>query len=61
MDPVVDVRRGEVCRDQLVAAGYGLEWSTYPMQHEVCREELVAVGGFLRRVLSSEPPCPSQP
>ena len=55
LDPVVEVQRGEACRDQLVAAGYKLEWSTYPMQHEVCLEELVAVGGFLRRVLSLDP------
>jgi len=58
LDPVVEVQRGEACRDQLAAAGYTLEWSTYPMRHEVCMEELVAVGGFLRRVLSLDLPSP---
>ncbi len=49
-DPVVAPGMGEEARGLLVAAGYAVEWHSYPMAHSVCAEELAAIGAFLRRV-----------
>jgi phospholipase/carboxylesterase len=43
---------GEASRRALVAAGYAVEWHTYPMQHSVVWEEIEAVRAFLTRVLA---------
>ena len=51
LDPVVEPDMGETARALLVAAGYTVEWHSYPMGHSVCAEELAAVASFLRRVL----------
>ena len=50
-DAVVDVRLGEETRALLVAAGYAVEWHSYPMPHSVSPEELAAIAAFLQRVL----------
>jgi phospholipase/carboxylesterase len=50
-DPVIEPRFGETSRALLVAAGYSVEWHSYPMAHSVCAEELAAIAGFLQRVL----------
>ena len=50
-DPVVDPSFGETTRRQLEAAGYPLEWHTYPMPHAVCPEEVGHLGAWLRKVL----------
>jgi len=50
-DPVVQFRWAEASRDALVAAGYQVEWHTYPMPHSATPEEIVAIGQFLARVL----------
>jgi phospholipase/carboxylesterase len=52
LDPVIEERRGLESRAALEAAGYAVEWHSYPMAHAVCAEELAAISAFLRRVLS---------
>ncbi len=51
-DPMVRLEWGEAGRRALVAAGYGVEWHTYPMPHSVVWEEIEAVSTFLVRVLA---------
>jgi len=48
-DPVVRPEWGEASRRALEAAGYPVEWHSYPMPHSVCLEEVVAIGAWLRR------------
>lgn len=50
-DPLIPLPRAARSRDLLVAAGYGVEWHEYPMEHAVCLEEVRDVGAWLRRVL----------
>ena len=52
-DEVVVPTRGLAARDQLHAAGWPVEWHTYPMAHSVCIEEVRALEAFLRRVLTA--------
>ena len=51
-DPMVRLEWGEAGRRALVAAGFGVEWHTYPMPHSVVWEEIEAVSAFLARVLA---------
>lgn len=51
-DPLVDPLFGEESRAALEAAGYRVEWHSYPMAHGVCAEEVAAIAAFVRRVLS---------
>ncbi len=51
-DPMVRIEWGEAARRALTAAGYGVEWHTYPMPHSVVWEEIEAVREFLVRVLA---------
>jgi len=53
MDPVIKLAWSEASRRALEAAGYAVEWHTYPMQHAVVWEEIVAVRAFLTQVLAS--------
>src|SRR5439155_18412138 len=39
-DPVVRFQWGEASKRLLEAAGYEIEWHTYPMEHSVCFEEV---------------------
>jgi len=50
-DPVVDPAHGAATRATLEAAGYRVEWHSYPMAHAVCSEEVAMIAAFLRRVL----------
>lgn len=50
-DPMVRPEWGEAGRRALVAAGYRVEWHTYPMPHSVVWEEVEAITAFLARVL----------
>ena len=52
MDPVIRPDWGEASRRTLVAAGYAVEWHTYPMPHSVVWEEIEAISAFLARVLA---------
>ena len=51
-DPMIGLDRGEAGRRALTAAGYPVEWHTYPMQHSVVLEEIAAVSAFLARALA---------
>ncbi|HVS77695.1 MAG TPA: dienelactone hydrolase family protein [Steroidobacteraceae bacterium] len=50
-DPVVALSEGEMVREMLRAAGYAVEWHTYPIGHEVSTGETAAIAEFLARVL----------
>ena len=50
-DPVVRLAWAEQSRDALAAAGWGVEWHAYPMEHAAVPEEIASVSAFLRRVL----------
>jgi phospholipase/carboxylesterase len=50
-DPVVQFRWAQASKDVLVAAGYNVEWHTYPMPHSAVPEEIAAVSDFLVRVM----------
>lgn len=52
-DPVIAIELAERSVQQLQAAGYDVEWRSYPMEHSVCMEEIAHVGAWLRRVLSA--------
>jgi phospholipase/carboxylesterase len=52
MDQVVRPEWGEASRRTLAAAGYSVEWHTYPMPHGVVWEEIEAISAFLARVLA---------
>jgi phospholipase/carboxylesterase len=51
-DPVVQFHWAEASRQVLVAAGYNVEWHTYPMPHSAVPEEIGAAAKFLTRVLA---------
>jgi phospholipase/carboxylesterase len=51
-DPMVRLEWGEAGHQALAAAGYRVEWHTYPMPHSVVWEEIEAVSAFLARVLA---------
>ena len=53
LDPVVRPEWGESTRRALAAAGYPVEWHTYPMPHSVVWEEVEAISAFLARVLGT--------
>ena len=50
-DPVVQFRWAEASRRALVAAGYTVEWHTYPMPHSAVPEEIDAISRFMMRIL----------
>src|SRR5262249_34945263 len=50
-DPVVSVQLGNDTRQALEAAGYPVEWHTYPMPHAVSPEEIDAIATWLRQRL----------
>lgn len=52
-DPVVRLPWAEHSRDVLRAAGWHVEWHTWPMEHSAAQEEIVAVGRFLTRILGA--------
>jgi phospholipase/carboxylesterase len=46
-DPIVPIELAESSRDTLMAHGYGVRWTDYPMPHSVCMEEVAAIGKWL--------------
>lgn len=52
-DPVIAIELAERSVQQLQAAGYEVEWRSYPMEHSVCIEEIAHIGAWLRRVLAA--------
>ncbi len=51
LDNVVPESLGAASREQLVQAGYSVEWHEYPMMHSVCDQELADVSDWLSKVL----------
>jgi len=50
-DDLIPISRAEKSRELLVAAGYKVDWHTYPMPHSVCGEEIADIASFLVRLL----------
>ena len=46
-DPVVLPAMGEDARDDLIAAGFKPNWSTYPMEHQVCMPQIKDIAAWL--------------
>jgi phospholipase/carboxylesterase len=51
-DPMIRPEWGDASRQSLVAAGYKVEWHTYPMPHSVVMEEVDAIKAFFVKVLA---------
>ena len=51
-DDIVLPERGEATRDALQAAGYPVEWHSYPMGHSVSMEEIADLNAWLVKVLA---------
>lgn len=51
-DPMVPPSFGAMSRDRLIAAGFEVEWRTYPMAHQVCPQQIDDLGIWLRARLS---------
>ncbi len=52
-DPVVEMERGEMSKNALIALGYSVQWKTYAMGHSVHPSELADISKFLRDVLTA--------
>jgi phospholipase/carboxylesterase len=48
-DPVVPVGLGQSSAERLQAAGFSVDWQTWPMPHSVCPEELAAIDAWMER------------
>lgn len=53
-DQVVPLRLGERSAEGLKAAGFKLEWQTYPMQHQLCLPQVLAIRKWLNGCLLPE-------
>jgi phospholipase/carboxylesterase len=51
-DGVIPLSVAQKSQAALSAAGYTVQWKTYPMEHSVCAEEVGDIARFLRDVLS---------
>ena len=54
-DDIIPLRRAEQSRDLLSAAGWSVEWHSYPMPHSVCGDEIADIARFLVTTLGSSP------
>ncbi len=52
MDPVIPIEQGRDSKEQLLGAGYDVEWHEYPMQHAVSLEEIEDIGVWITHRLS---------
>ena len=48
-DPVVPPALGNQAREELVAAGFDVDWQTYPIPHGVSEAEIVDISNWMRR------------
>lgn len=46
-DPIVPLSLGSAAARQLEAAGYPVDWQTWPMPHSVCMEEVQAIDRWM--------------
>lgn len=51
-DNVLPLAYGALCRDELRAIGYAIEWHQYPMQHSVCPQEIKDIAAWLIKILT---------
>ncbi|TLS68185.1 carboxylesterase [Mariprofundus erugo] len=51
-DPVVPFALGDTTARKIRAAGYRLDWHSYPMEHSVCMEEIRHIGQWITARLS---------
>lgn len=51
-DDIVPLAFAELSKDALKAAGYQVQWRTYPMAHSVCSEEVADIKAFIESSLS---------
>jgi len=54
LDGVVQLAWAERSRDALRAAGWDVEWHTYPIEHSAVIDEIVAAGKFIQKVLTKQ-------
>ena len=54
LDGVVQLAWAERSRDALRAAGWDVEWHTYPIEHSAVFDEIVAAGKFIQKVLTKQ-------
>jgi len=47
-DDVINIKYAEESRDALIANGFEVEWSAWPMPHSVMPEEITAMGEWFR-------------
>ncbi|MDQ6950093.1 MAG: dienelactone hydrolase family protein [Mariprofundales bacterium] len=47
-DTLVPIKLGDSAQQQLTAAGYSVDWHSWPMGHAVCPEEIAMVGNWIR-------------
>lgn len=47
-DPVIPIQQGRHSAEQLIAAGYHVDWHEYPMQHAVSLEEITAISHWIQ-------------
>jgi phospholipase/carboxylesterase len=52
-DPVVPYPLGDDSRQLLQAAGYAVEWHSYPMPHSLCEPEVADIRAWLKRVTAA--------
>ena len=52
-DPVVPYPLGDESRQLLQAAGYSVEWHSYPMPHSLCEPEVSDIRAWLKRVTAA--------
>lgn len=50
-DSVITLHTATLARDALIAAGFNVEWQTYPMAHSVSEPEITDIRTFLQTVL----------
>jgi phospholipase/carboxylesterase len=51
-DPVVPISLGDESRKLLQAAGYSVEWHSYPMPHALCEPEVTDLRAFLKKAVA---------
>ena len=54
LDGVVQLAWAERSRDALRAAGWDVEWHTYPIEHSAVIDEIVVAGKFIVKVLTKQ-------
>jgi len=51
-DPMIQMQWGRASADQLVKAGFAVEWHDYPIAHAVCADEIDDIRAWLLSIFS---------